>query len=59
MTHYAAQLSKRALSADESSLAQQYVQGATEAGYSVTRETVASIFPPGVRDLVMRYLRGV
>lgn len=59
MTHYAAQLSKRALTADESSLARQYVQGAKEAGHSVTRETVASIFPPGVRDLVMRYLRGV
>ena len=59
MTEYAAKLSKRAMTADESAMAQQYITGAQEAGCKVTRENVRSVFPPGVSDLVMRYLRGV
>lgn len=59
MTEYAAKLSKRAMTTDESAMAQQYIAGAQESGLKVTRENVREVFPPGVADLVMRYLRGV
>lgn len=59
MTKYAADLSKRAMTADERTLAEQYIQGAQAAGQRVTRENVRSVFVPGVADLVMRYLRGI
>ena len=59
MTKYAVELSKRALTPDQSAMAQQYITGAQEAGCKVTRENVRSVFPPGVSDLVVRYLRGV
>ena len=58
MTHYAAKLSKRPLTTDETSLAEQYIKGAQAAGFKVTRENVTAIFPPACSDLVMRYLRG-
>lgn len=58
MTEYAAKLSKRAMTADERMMAEQAVKGATEAGFKVTRQNVREVFPPGVSDLVMRYLRG-
>lgn len=59
MTEYAAQLSKRALTQDEIAVAEQAIRGARESGQRVTRQTVRKVFPPGVDDLVMRYLRGV
>jgi tripartite-type tricarboxylate transporter receptor subunit TctC len=59
MTEYAAKLAKRAMTTDERMMAEQYIAGAREAGYKVTRENVRKVFPPGVSDLVMRYLRGV
>ena len=59
MTHYAVTLAKRALTADETALAQEYIKGAQAAGHTVKRETVRDVFPPFVSDLVMRYLRGV
>lgn len=59
MTKFAVELSKKAMTADQAALAQEYIQGARQAGHVVTRENVRSVFPPGVSDLVMRYLRGV
>jgi hypothetical protein len=55
---YSRKLMNRALTADEFAVAEQAVKGATEAGIHVNAGNVMKVFPPGVRNLVRRYLRG-
>lgn len=58
MTEYAADLSKRAMTANEFKLAEEYVRAARGAGCDVALATVNKVFVPGVRELVTRYLQG-
>lgn len=52
------ELMNRGLTADEFQRAEQAIKGAREAGCQVNLGTVMKVFPPGVSNLVRRYLRG-